>query len=111
MPSLGISAQLFLPCMSYFTLNRHRLLHAGVVPQSAKHRKDAQHIGATMTTATQYAGLASLLALITATPSFAQSRTAMENGYPSHYCLPTTVDNSYEQKVYCEGWRAFRKGW
>ena len=72
MPSLGISAQLFLPCMSYFTLNRHRLLHAGVVPQSAKHRKDAQHIGATMTTATQYAGLASLLALITATPSFAQ---------------------------------------
>jgi hypothetical protein len=64
-----------------------------------------------MTTATQYAGLATLLALTTASPSFAQSRTAMENGYPSHYCLPTTVDSSDEQKVYCEGWRAFRKGW
>jgi hypothetical protein len=64
-----------------------------------------------MTAAMRYAGLASLLALSTATSSFAQSGTAMENGYPSHYCLPTTVDSSDEQKVYCEGWRAFRKGW
>jgi len=45
------------------------------------------------------------------TPSYAQSRTAMPDGHPSHYCLPTTVDSSGEQKVYCEGWRAFRKGW
>jgi hypothetical protein len=52
-----------------------------------------------MTTATQYAGLATLLALITASPSFAQSRTAMPDGYPSHYCLPTTVDSADEQKV------------
>jgi hypothetical protein len=65
-----------------------------------------------MTTATQCAGLATLLALTTASSSLAQSRTAaMENGYPSHYCLPTTADSSDEQKVYCEGWRAFRRGW
>jgi hypothetical protein len=35
----------------------------------------------------------------------------MPDGHPSHYCLPTTVDSSDEHKVYCEGWRAFRKGW
>jgi hypothetical protein len=52
-----------------------------------------------------------LLALTTATPSFAQSRTAMPDGYPSHYCLPRTVDSVDEHKVYCEGWRSFRKGW
>jgi hypothetical protein len=56
-----------------------------------------------MTTATQCAGLATLLALTTASPSFAQTRTTMPNGYPSHYCLPTTVDSAEEQKVYCEG--------
>jgi hypothetical protein len=67
--------------------------------------------GATMTTATQCAGLATLLALTTASPSFAQTRTTMPNGYPSHYCLPTTVDSAEEQKVYCEGWRTFRQGW
>jgi hypothetical protein len=77
----------------------------------AKRRRTRKHTGPTMTTATQYAGLATLLALATASPSFAQSRTAMENGYPSHYCLPTTIDSSDDQKVYCEGWRAFRKGW
>ena len=55
-----------------------------------------------MTTATQCAGLATLLALTTASPSFAQTRTTMPNGYPSHYCLPTTVDSAEEQKVYCE---------
>ena len=62
-----------------------------------------------MTTATQCAGLATLLALTTASPSFAQTRTTMPNGYPSHYCLPTTVDSAEEQKVYCEGWRTFRQ--
>src|SRR4029078_869033 len=64
-----------------------------------------------MMAAMQYAGLIGLLALIAVTPSYAQSRTAMPDGHPSHYCLPTTVDSSDEQKVYCEGWRAFRKGW
>ena len=59
----------------------------------------------------QYAGLVGLLALTAATPSFAQSRTAMPDGHPSHYCLPTTVGSAEEQKVYCEGWRAFRKDW
>jgi hypothetical protein len=56
-----------------------------------------------MMAAMQYAGLIGLLALIAVTPSYAQSRTAMPDGHPSHYCLPTTVDSSDEQKVYCEG--------
>jgi hypothetical protein len=78
--------------------------------QSAKRRKDIQHTGATMTAAMRYAGLASLLALSAATSSFAQSR-AIHSDDPFRYCLPTTVDSSDEPKVYCEGWRAFRKGW
>jgi hypothetical protein len=61
--------------------------------------------------AMQYAAMVGLLALIGVTPSYAQSRTAMPDGHPSHYCLPTTVDSSVEEKVYCEGWRVFRKGW
>jgi hypothetical protein len=60
-----------------------------------------------MMAAMQYAGLIGLLALIAVTPSYAQSRTAMPDGHPSHYCLPTTVDSSNEQKVYCEGWPSF----
>jgi hypothetical protein len=64
-----------------------------------------------MMAAMQYAGLVGLLALTVATPSFAQTRTAMPDGHPSHYCLPTTVGSAEEQKVYCEGWRAFRKDW
>ena len=64
-----------------------------------------------MMAAMQYAGLASLLVLTAAGPSFAQSRTTMPDGHPSHYCLPTTVDSSDEQRVYCEGWRTFRKVW
>jgi hypothetical protein len=63
-----------------------------------------------MTAAMRYAGLASLLALSVTTSSFAQSR-AIHGDDPFRYCLLTTVDNSDEQKVYCEGWRAFRKGW
>ena len=59
----------------------------------------------------QYAAMVGLLALIGGTPSYAQSRTAMPDGHPSHYCHPTTVDSSVEEKVYCEGWRVFRKGW
>ena len=52
-----------------------------------------------MMAAMQYAGLVGLLALTAATPSFAQSRTAMPDGHPSHYCLPTTVGSAEEQKV------------
>ena len=63
-----------------------------------------------MTAAMRYAGLVSLLVLSVATSSFAQSR-ASHSDDPFRYCLPTTVDSSDEQKVYCEGWRAFRKGW
>jgi hypothetical protein len=66
-----------------------------------------------MTTATQYAGLATLLALITATPSFAQARpgTTVDSGYPPYHCIPLKVDGLDELKNYCEGWRAIRKGW
>jgi hypothetical protein len=48
-----------------------------------------------MTTATQYAVLACLLALITATPSFAQTRpgTAVDSGYPPYHCIPLKVDS------------------
>ena len=63
-----------------------------------------------MTAAMRYAGLVSLLALSAATSSFAQSR-AIHSDDPFRFCLPTTVDSSDEQKVYCEGWRALRKGW
>jgi hypothetical protein len=63
-----------------------------------------------MTAAMRYAGLVSLLALSAATSSFAQGRPIHADD-PFLYCLPTTVDSSDEQKVYCEGWRAFRKGW
>ena len=78
--------------------------------ERAKRRRTLKHTGATMTSAMQCAGLASLLALTAATPSFAQSR-AINNDDPIRYCVPTTVESSDEQKVYCEGWRAFRKGW
>ena len=66
-----------------------------------------------MTKATQYAVLACLLALITATPSFAQTRpgTAVDSGYPPYHCIPLKVDTVDELMNYCEGWRAFRKGW
>ena len=62
-----------------------------------------------MTTATQYAVLACLLALITATPSFAQTRpgTAVDSGYPPYHCIPLKVDSVDELMNYCEGWRAF----
>ena len=63
-----------------------------------------------MMAAMQCAGLIGLFALIAVSPSYGQGRTALPDGHPSHYCLPTTVDSSNEQRVYCEGWRAFRKG-
>ena len=58
-------------------------------------------------------GLAGMLALTGATPSFGQIRTGTEtgNGYTFQYCVPPKEDNSDEQRVYCEGWRAIRKGW
>ena len=46
-----------------------------------------------MMAAMQYAGLIGLLALIAVTPSYAQSRTAMPDGHPSHFASrrPWTV--------------------
>jgi hypothetical protein len=64
-----------------------------------------------MMAAMEYVGLVGLLALTAAAPSFAQTRTAMPDGHPSHYCLPTTTGSAEEHRVYCEGWRAFRKDW
>jgi hypothetical protein len=61
-----------------------------------------------MTTATQCAGLLTLLAL-TATIAFLAQTTAAgatDHGYPAYYCAPIKADSSDDQKVYCEGWSA-----
>jgi hypothetical protein len=68
------------------------------------------------TAAMQYAvtvGVAGVLALTGATPSFGQIRTGTEggNGYTFQYCVPPKEDSSDAQRVYCEGWRVIRKGW
>ena len=66
-----------------------------------------------MTTATQYAGLAMLARFDHSHPLVRANPTgdSMDSGYPPYHCIPTTVDSSDEQKNYCEGWRAFRRGW
>ena len=66
-----------------------------------------------MTRATQYAGLATLLVLAAASPSFAQTRpgTAVDSGYPPYHCIPLKVDTVDELMNYCEGWRGIRRGW
>jgi hypothetical protein len=63
-----------------------------------------------MTTATQRAGLVSLLAL-TAFWAQTSAAAATDHGYPAYYCAPIKAENSDDQKVYCEGWRVIRKGW
>ena len=67
------------------------------------------------TTVARFALVAGLLGLLTLTRmprSFAQVRTGaeMETGYNSSYCVPPSGQSSEEQRVYCEGWRAVRKG-
>jgi hypothetical protein len=59
------------------------------------------------------AGLLGLLALTGVSSSFAQARTGTETetGYRSSYCVPPSRESLEEQRVYCEGWRAVRKGW
>jgi hypothetical protein len=58
------------------------------------------------------AGLLGLLALTGMPRSFAQVRTgAEETGYRSSYCVPPSGESLEEQRIYCEGWRAVRKGW
>ena len=66
-----------------------------------------------MTTATQRAGLVSLLALTATTAFLAQTRAAAatDHGYPAYYCAPIKADNSDDQKAYCDGWRLIRRGW
>jgi hypothetical protein len=80
--------------------------------ERAKRRRILEPLGATMTTATQRAGLVTLHAL-TATTLLTRTTAAAatEHGYPAHYCVPITADSSDDQKVYCEGWRVIRKGW
>ncbi|MGA7490045.1 MAG: hypothetical protein WBW74_24240 [Xanthobacteraceae bacterium] len=65
------------------------------------------------TTIALAAGLASVLALTGATSSSAQVRAGAEaeTGYAASYCTPPNAHSSDEQRVYCEGWRAVRKGW
>ena len=59
------------------------------------------------------AGLLGLLALSGAPSSFAQVRTGAETetGYRSSYCVPPSGESLEEQRIFCEGWRAVRKGW
>jgi hypothetical protein len=59
------------------------------------------------------AGLLGLLALTGVFSSFTQVRAGaeMETGYRSSYCVPPRGESLEEQLVYCEGWRAVRKGW
>jgi hypothetical protein len=59
------------------------------------------------------AGLLGLLALTGVSSSFAQVRTTAETetGYRSSYCVPPSGESAEEQRVYCEGWRAVRRGW
>jgi hypothetical protein len=73
--------------------------------------------GATMTKTVArfalFAGLLGLLALTGMPRSFAQARTGTETetGYRSSYCVPPSGESLEEQRVYCEGWRAVRRGW
>ena len=81
--------------------------------ERAKRRRILEPLGATMTTATQRAGLVTLLAL-TATIAFLAQTTAAgatDHGYPAYYCAPIKADSSDDQKAYCDGWRVIRKGW
>ena len=81
--------------------------------ERAKRRRILEPLGATMTTATQRAGLVTLLALTATTALLARTKAAAatDHGYPTHYCPPIAADSSDDQKVYCEGWRVIRKGW
>ena len=81
--------------------------------ERAKRRRILEPLGATMTTATQRAGLLTLLALAATTAFLAQTSAAAatDHGYPAYYCAPIKADSSDDQKVYCEGWRVIRKGW
>jgi hypothetical protein len=58
-------------------------------------------------------GLAAVLALTGATTSPAQTRTGAYagNDNASRYCMSPNVDDAEELKLYCEGWRAVRRGW
>ena len=85
----------------------------GQSAERAKRRRILEPLGATMTTATQRAGLVTLLALTAATAFLAQTRAAAatDHGYPAYYCAPINADSSDDPKLYCEGWRVIRKGW
>jgi hypothetical protein len=58
-------------------------------------------------------GLATVLALTGATSLPAQTRTGVYAGSDNafRYCMSPNVDDAEELKLYCEGWRAVRRGW
>ena len=68
---------------------------------------------ATPTNIAAMVGLATALALTGATSSPAQTRTGAYAGddNASRYCMSPNVDDAEELKLYCEGWRAVRRGW
>jgi hypothetical protein len=56
--------------------------------------------------------LATVFALHGATPLSAQTRRGADasNDNASRYCMSPYLDDAEEVKLYCEGWRAVRKG-
>jgi hypothetical protein len=113
-PKAISAGQRFFSCV--YARSQSIDLRGGMVAQSAecvKRRRILEPLGATMTTATQRAGLVTLLALTATTTLLTRTTAAAatEHGYPAHYCVPITADSSDDQKVYCEGWRVIRKGW
>jgi hypothetical protein len=113
-PKASSAGQRFFSCV--YAGSQSIGLCGGMIAPSAeraKRRRIFEPLGATMTTATQRAGLVTLLALTATTAFLAHTRAAAatDHGYPAYYCVPINADNSDDQKVYCEGWRVIRKGW
>ena len=72
---------------------------------------DAQTRLVKMMAAMQYAGLVGLLALTSRPPRSPKPERRCLTAIPLTTVSRTTVGSAEEQKVYCEGWRAFRKDW
>jgi hypothetical protein len=77
----------------------------------ARRRMDAQTRLVKMMAAMQYAGLVGLLALTSRPPRSPKPERRCLTAIPLTTVSRTTVGSAEEQKVYCEGWRAFRKDW
>jgi hypothetical protein len=96
--------------MTYFTYQRRRHWHARLVRtqvfQDATMKAAATNIAVMV-------GLATVLAVTGAIPLSAQIRRDADarSDNASRYCMSPNVDDAEELRLYCEGWRAVRKGW